>query len=197
MIVPALRTKIAGAPWHTYVIIGVLIGIGVCASLALTGWTKGFFGAALAAICILIAFCDWRSFIIPNELNALGVAIGLVAAATASDGVTHALMMAALRASVAASLFLALRGFYYWWRGQQGLGLGDVKLAAVAGVWLDWPILPYAIEVAAFAALAAYIVAQVVFRKPLTAQARLPFGVFLAPAIWLCWILAVSAHVQS
>lgn len=72
-----------------------------------------------------------------------------------------------------------------------------MKLAGVAGVWLDWQALAIAIEVAAFAALATYILRQLIFREPLTARARLPFGVFLAPAIWLCWLLAISARLQS
>ena len=41
-------------------------------------------------------------------------------------------------------------------RGRDGIGLGDVKLAGVAGVWLDWWVLPVAIEIAALAALAVY-----------------------------------------
>ena len=74
-------------------------------------------------------------------------------------------------------------------RGVEGLGLGDVKLAAVAGVWLDWADLPAAVELAAVAALA-----TVLYRRwrgeDLGMQARLPFGAFLAPAIWLCWLVA-------
>ena len=34
--------------------------------------------------------------------------------------------------------FFALRYGYARLRGRQGLGLGDVKLAFVAGAWLDW-----------------------------------------------------------
>ena len=44
---------------------------------------------------------------------------------------------------------------YEWWRGRRGLGMGDVKLAAVAGVWLDWFTIVAVIEFAALAALVA------------------------------------------
>jgi leader peptidase (prepilin peptidase)/N-methyltransferase len=30
-----------------------------------------------------------------------------------------------------------------------------------------------------------------VFRRPLRATTRLPFGMFLAPAIWVSWLLDV------
>ena len=68
-------------------------------------------------------------------------------------------------------------------------GLGDVKLAAAAGVWLDWPCIPVAIEIAAVAALAVYATAHVAGRRRIRAATRLPFGLFLAPAIWLAWLV--------
>ena len=73
-------------------------------------------------------------------------------------------------------------------RGRDGLGLGDVKLAAVAGAWLDLPALFAAIEVAALAAIGAYILNAAIKRRPLRTTAFLPFGTFLAPAIWLGWL---------
>ena len=68
------------------------------------------------------------------------------------------------------------------------MGFGDVKLAAVAGVWLDWAFLPVAIEIAALSALAVALYAR--FRDHgFDPKARLPFGAFFAPAIWICWVL--------
>jgi leader peptidase (prepilin peptidase)/N-methyltransferase len=75
-------------------------------------------------------------------------------------------------------------------RGRQGLGLGDVKLAFVAGAWLDWTVIPIAIQLAAFAALSAYIVRQLAFGRSISATGRMPFGLFFAPAIWICWLLS-------
>ena len=91
-----------------------------------------------------------------------------------------------------ASCFFALRAVYHRIRGRQGIGLGDVKLAAVAGVWLEWTTIPIAIEIAALAALAGVAIRQLARGRPLHAQARLPFGLFLAPAIWLGWLLEAT-----
>ena len=85
-------------------------------------------------------------------------------------------------------LFFAFRAGYRTLRGVEGMGLGDVKLAAVAGVWLDWAFLPIVVEIAALSALAAALCA----RCPgdgFDPKARLPFGAFFAPAIWICWLL--------
>ena len=43
-------------------------------------------------------------------------------------------------------MFLTVRMVYAQVRGRQGLGLGDVKLALVAGAWLDWMMIPIAID---------------------------------------------------
>jgi leader peptidase (prepilin peptidase)/N-methyltransferase len=98
---------------------------------------------------------------------------------------------AALRGATLALLFLALREAYRRLRGREGIGLGDVKLAGVAGVWLDWLTIPLAVEAAALVALASYVVAKIIQRQPLSGTIRLPFGLFLAPAIWAGWLFEV------
>jgi len=73
-------------------------------------------------------------------------------------------------------------------RGRPGLGLGDVKLAGVAGAWLDWLVIPIAIELAAFSALTAYLLQHIVLARSISPTKRLPFGTFFAPAIWVSWL---------
>jgi leader peptidase (prepilin peptidase)/N-methyltransferase len=96
---------------------------------------------------------------------------------------------AALRGVVLASAFLCLRALYRHVRGREGLGLGDVKLAGVAGVWLDWPMAAVAVEIAALAALAVYVARPLYRGGPVNSTTKLPFGLFLAPAIWVAWLL--------
>jgi leader peptidase (prepilin peptidase)/N-methyltransferase len=90
---------------------------------------------------------------------------------------------------LAAGLFFTVRAAYRVLRGREGLGLGDVKLAAAAGAWLSLLMLPMAIEIAALAALTAYVLRQGNRRRALRATGRIPYGTFLAPAIWLGWVL--------
>jgi leader peptidase (prepilin peptidase)/N-methyltransferase len=85
--------------------------------------------------------------------------------------------------------FFAFRVAYRRLRGFEGIGLGDVKLAAVAGVWLDWADLPIAVDIAAVSALAAALCGRLAGRE-LGLTGKLPFGAFFAPAIWVCWLLA-------
>jgi leader peptidase (prepilin peptidase)/N-methyltransferase len=143
-----------------------------------------------------IALIDARWQIIPNELNAAALTLALPYALIQNpDAPTEAIATAALRGGALAMLFLVLRLGYQRWRAREGIGLGDVKLAGVAGAWLDWPTIPIAIEIAALSALAAYGVRHYWLGRKLCPTTRLPFGLFFAPAIWLGWLLETTVLV--
>lgn len=161
-------------------------------SLVSAPGTIGILGAGLALIMLAIAVIDLRSFIIPDVLNVAAAVMAIMhAAAQEPEAMLQAVGIAILRGTVLALIFLALRSGYARWRGRQGLGLGDVKLAFVAGAWLDWFTIPVVIQLAAFGALTAYLVRYLVSGQPLSGTSRMPFGLFLAPAIWICWLLEV------
>jgi len=111
----------------------------ITASLFFLPNAQGIVGASLAVLMIAIAFVDARRFIIPDELTAAAMALGFLhAALQASGSIVEALANAALRGAILAFAFLTLRILYRRLRGRDGIGLGDVKLAGVAGVWVDW-----------------------------------------------------------
>jgi leader peptidase (prepilin peptidase)/N-methyltransferase len=110
----------------------------------------------------------------------------------AEQDAVWALAAALVRAAVLALAFLSIRLLYHRLRTRQGLGLGDVKLAGVAGAWLDWTMLPVAVEIAALAALTGVLAHQLITRQDLKATTRLPFGLFFAPAIWIAWLLQTA-----
>ena len=79
-----------------------------------------------------------------------------------------------VRGAVLAFAFLSLQVLYRRIRRRDGIGLGDVKLAGVAGVWLDWWVLPVAIEIAALAALAVYAMRFLHGRASVRLMTKLP-----------------------
>ncbi len=180
----------AGTPVRANGLLIVLIGaLAVGLSLAASPDWRGVFGSALALLMLAIALSDIRDFIVPDVLSASAFMLGLIFAGLFDDApLAEAVLTCLLRAAAAALPLLALMLLYEWWRGRPGLGLGDVKLAAVAGAWLDWFTIVAVIEVAALAALAAYAVWRYALRRPIVATTPLPFGLFLAPAIWAGWL---------
>jgi leader peptidase (prepilin peptidase) / N-methyltransferase len=172
----------------------VLAGAMASASLAAAAGAAGWLGAGLAILMLAIAVVDARSLIIPNGLNLAAFLLALAAAAVGASpefwpGAALAVGIAMIRAAVLSLVFLALRALYWRLRGREGIGLGDVKLAAVAGAWLDWPLMPIAVEIAALVALAVYTLGRWAGHRPFDAAETLPFGLFFAPAIWLCWLI--------
>jgi leader peptidase (prepilin peptidase)/N-methyltransferase len=162
----------------------------VAVSLWVSPGLGGVLGAALGIVALSVAAIDVRHYVIPDALNFFALILGLIyVAVTNSDQVMSELALALVRGGVLAFGFFALRIGYFYVRGRVGIGLGDVKLAAVAGVWIDWPLMGPAVEIAAVSGLCAYLIRQYVMGRPIAAGSRLPFGAFLAPTIWLCWML--------
>jgi leader peptidase (prepilin peptidase)/N-methyltransferase len=166
----------------------VVVAVG--ASLVASPGPDGLFGAFLGLLMSAIAIIDCRRYIIPNELTAMAFALALLRAGTVgADADWLGVVWAALRAAAITVPLLALMIGYRRWRGRDGLGLGDIKLAAVAGAWLGWATIFAVIELATLSALGAYFVNGYLRKRPLKATAFLPFGLFLAPAIWLGWLI--------
>ena len=81
-----------------------------------------------------------------------------------------------------------VREAYARLRRREGLGLGDVKLAAAAGAWTGWQGLTDVVLLAALAALAFVLARAAMRRKAVAGTDRIAFGAFLAPALWIVWV---------
>jgi leader peptidase (prepilin peptidase)/N-methyltransferase len=189
----SLDRLIHGVPPAARVAVAALAVAGAAVSVFVVPGPVGWLGAALALIMLAIAVVDARLFIIPNELTAAAFLLALVhAAMQAPDAMAASAAFALLRGAVVAALFLALRAAYRRLRGRDGLGLGDVKLAGVAGAWLDLLTIPIAIEIAALAALAVFGIRHYASGRAFDRALKFPFGLFLAPSIWLGWLLEAT-----
>ena len=168
-----------------------VVGAGMTlASLAVSPGLQGAFGAALGLSMLAVAWTDSRRFIVPDALSGGAFALGILAAIVRKpDARFESLLTGLASAAFVAGLFLLIRVGYRVLRGREGLGLGDVKLAAAAGAWLSLTMLPVAVEIAAVSGLAAYLWRQRKRRRVARATARIPFGAFFALAIWVGWVL--------
>jgi leader peptidase (prepilin peptidase) / N-methyltransferase len=179
---------------HYATVIFVVVGaVAATISFLAAPGLRGFCGAGLALLMFMIAYYDACHFIIPNILA--GAAFVLVFAcivASAPDRLAPEIGLVLLRAAVTAGAFLTVKFGYRALRGRHGLGMGDVKLAAVAGAWLGWLTILFVIDIAVVVALGGYVLRQYVNHRPLRATSMLPFGLFLAPAIWLGWLLETT-----
>jgi leader peptidase (prepilin peptidase)/N-methyltransferase len=125
----------------------------------------------LILLVVPAAMIDLEHRIIPNRITALGAVLALVlgTALDASGEPTR------LIAGAAAGGFLLIAALAY----PGGMGMGDVKLAAVMGLFLGSAVAPAIL----IALLSGVTVGAIVVARKGTAEGRktaIPFGPFLA-----------------
>jgi leader peptidase (prepilin peptidase)/N-methyltransferase len=158
-------------------------------SFATLSASEAFAATLLGALMIAGAEVDTRTFLLPDLVTGGTFVAGVLAAAIVDPfDPLAALGLAALRGIGTAGALYAMRWSYARWRGREGLGLGDVKLAAGIGAWLPLEAIPLCFALATFSALGLVLLAH--WRgEPLQATSRLQFGAFLCPALWLTFYL--------
>ena len=154
-------------------------------------WPQALASTLLGTLMIAGAEVDARTFLLPDTVT-LGALIGGILAAAVLDPFDPADSAgeASARALGTAAMLLLVRWSYARLRGREGLGLGDIKLAAAIGAWLPLDAIPICFAVASSAALILVLFARVRGR-PLEAATKLPFGAFLCPALWLVFYATV------
>lgn len=165
----------------------IMIGSGLIAgsvALSLVGLAPrlvaGFF---LAANLLHLCISDLRSFRIPNSVTLLLATSGTLSTwLFTPDQLDLHLHMAAI---TGAGLFL-ISEVYFRLRKRDGLGLGDVKLAAAGALWVG-PAISQAILIAASAGLIVGLFRGATKRG--TWNDPLPFGPFLAAGLLLAWVI--------
>ncbi|NHT74878.1 prepilin peptidase [Rhizobiaceae bacterium CRRU44] len=142
----------------------------------------------IAAMIGWIAWQDLRTFTLPDgPLVALALTGAALRLSQAFDLPQEALVIA-IDVVLCGGALLAIREGYYRWKGVDGLGFGDVKLAAACGVLVG--VTGFAHALLAASAFGIAVVLALSLRSGAVAIDRLPFGALLAPACGLVWVLS-------
>jgi leader peptidase (prepilin peptidase)/N-methyltransferase len=130
--------------------------------------------AVLVLFLLAVALIDWGHMIIPDELSLGGCAIGFVLSFF-NPAVTVTASLWGI--FVGGGLLLGVGYLYQRVRGVEGLGGGDVKLAAMIGAFLGWKGLVMCVLAGSVAGSLFGLTLMVRGRG---AQTKVPFGTFLA-----------------
>ncbi|MBH0008443.1 A24 family peptidase [Salinibacterium sp. SWN1162] len=136
-----------------------------------------------AAISIALTLIDLDTQTLPNKIVLPSILVGLALLAIASAGTGN---WSALLGAVLGSLALFIFYFIVAIVSPRGMGMGDVKLAAVVGLylgWLGWGTL----AVGAFAAFllgGLFAIALLVFKKA-GRRSAIPFGPWMIAGAWI------------
>jgi leader peptidase (prepilin peptidase)/N-methyltransferase len=128
----------------------------------------------LAFALIVLFVIDLQHRILPNAITIPGIAVGFAFSLVSPPG----WVASAIGVALGGGLLLGIAEAYYRVRGEEGLGMGDVKMAAMIGAFLGWQQTLLALVLSSF--LGAVIgVAMIAARKG-DMKYALPFGSFLA-----------------
>ena len=143
-------------------------------------WRFGVTLEALVALvfgCLLLALAaiDFDHFLLPDKLTLPGILVGLAAQPWLPR---TSFLDAVLGVAIGAGMLILLINFWYWLRGEEGMGMGDVNMLAMVGAFLGWQgvLVTFALGTVAGALVGLALLAA----RRLELRGRLPFGLFLA-----------------
>lgn len=158
--------------WQVYALSGAT---GLCAALLAQNHGLGAYfwqQLVLIAIVLVAAFVDLHDRIIPNELVLFGLGAGLLLLLLAPYP-EKSWLQALGGAAAGFAFFFALAVLV-----PGGMGMGDVKLVAVMGLFMGFPWLVMGLLIAFL--LGGLFSAAVLITKRVERKGHIPFGPFLA-----------------
>jgi leader peptidase (prepilin peptidase)/N-methyltransferase len=169
------RCRTCGDPisWM-YPLVELCTGLTFAVVYALYGPTPlGIARLILACILIVLFVIDLQHQILPNVITLPGIVIGFAFSLFVPPGWREALIGIALGGLVP----YAMAEAYLRIRGEEGLGMGDVKMLAMIGAFLGWKLMLLTLVLASFAGS---IVGVGLIAAGWSRKYPLPFGTFLA-----------------
>jgi leader peptidase (prepilin peptidase)/N-methyltransferase len=127
------------------------------------------FGCAL----IVLFAIDLEHHILPNVITLPGMVVGLLFSLVTEPGWRSAL----IGVLVGGGIPFVIAWVYERLRGIEGLGMGDVKMLAMIGAFLGWPLTLLTLVLATFSGS---VVGAGFIAAGKGARYKLPFGTFLA-----------------
>lgn len=171
------RCRYCRAPisWR-YPLIEILTALLFVASYLEFGLSPHLVSALLfSCLMVLLAAIDMEHFILPDRLTLPGIIVGLGLQLWAPS---PAFLDAVVGTLIGAGILILVINYWYWWRGEEGMGIGDVNMLALIGAFLGWQGVLTTLVLATVSGAIVGIVMLLAGR--LGMRSHLPFGFFLA-----------------
>ena len=134
----------------------------------------GVVRVVFACALIVLFVTDLQHKILPNVITLPGIVLGFASSFFLPPGWVSSL----IGLLIGGGFLYAIAEAYYRIRGQEGLGMGDVKLLAMIGAFLGWKLVLLTLVLASFTGSLAGGVLIASGRGSM--KYALPFGTFLA-----------------
>jgi leader peptidase (prepilin peptidase)/N-methyltransferase len=124
---------------------------------------------------VLLAAIDLEHFLLPDRITLPGILVGLLLQ------LWHPMpgfLDAVIGTLVGAGTLILVINYWYWLRGEEGMGIGDVNMLAMIGAFLGWQGVLTTLVLATTSG-AVFGIGMLLFGR-MGMRSRLPFGLFLA-----------------
>mgnify|MGYP001096733547 CR=1 FL=1 len=160
-----------------YPAVEIVTGVAFAVSAFAFG-DAAFLAVRLTFACALIVLfvIDLQHRVLPNIVTLPGIGLGF----GASLFLAPRWLSSLLGIILGAGILLVLNALYTRLRGHQGFGMGDVKMLAMIGAFLGWPLMLLTLLLASLGGSIVGLGLIITGRR--TSTAALPFGTFLATA---------------
>lgn len=139
------------------------------------GPTFLFVSRLVFAFALIVLFAvDLRHRILPNRITIAGIAGGFLLSFFAPPGWVSSL----IGILAGGGLLLLIAEVYYRVRGEEGLGMGDVKMIGMIGAFLGWQLMLVALVLSSI--LGSFVGLGMIAARKGDMKYALPFGSFLA-----------------
>ncbi|MGH9348164.1 MAG: prepilin peptidase [Vicinamibacterales bacterium] len=157
-----------------YPIVELCTAIVFAALFTLYGPTPLGLSRLVFACSLIVLFAiDLEYQLLPNVITLSGIVIGLLFSVFVPPGWVDSLIGIVLGGAVP----YAIAEAYFRLRGEEGLGMGDVKMLAMIGAFLGWKLMLLTLVLASFAGS---VVGLGFLAAGYGRRFALPFGTFLA-----------------
>lgn len=185
------RCRHCGARYSvTYPLVELLTGLMFAAAYSYYGLGILLVSRLVFACALVVLFViDLQHRILPNVITLPGIVVGVLFGLVVEPG-----WLASLIGLVAGGgVLLGVSEAYLRLRGEEGLGMGDVKMLAMIGAFLGWKLMLLTLVLSSF--LGSVVGVLMIIAKKGDLKYALPFGTFLAIAALLASVVG-DAIVQ-
>lgn len=164
-----------------YMLVELLTGLCFLAAYFVNGPVLGtVLACAVLSVLITVAWIDAAHKLIPDRFVVILLALGVINIFVSGSGyLTHLIGLFAV--SVPFLLIALLTG---------GMGGGDIKLMAAAGLYLGWPGILLSVIIGSV--VGGFYAVYLIVRKRVSRKSEIPFGPFLALGVGLAVLFGNS-----
>lgn len=149
----------------------------------------------IASTLVIMSLIDFNSFILPDDLQLILFISWFLSLLIPplTPALFESFTEGFMGALFTGGLLLGLRAFFLYVRKVDAIGLGDIKLASIAGLWIGIWYIPWMLLIGSILTLVG-VALYTLLKKDVSLTTRLPFGPGLAMGFYVTLLIKITIN---